>query len=358
MTLTASPRPSGPGGAGEPLVEGGQELPALDGALAVLVTVVPLVVAALAVVLLGPAAALGPGTLEVAAPLVLTLAVLVGLPHGAVDLVQPDLGSGPARTRALVGLGYLGAFLAAVAAWWRWPLAALLALLALSVVHFGTADDVVARWRTGTTPALGHRAVRVLALGGIPVVAPFALHPGEIAPLVARLAPGGLPVLHRTALVAGAVVAVAAATTAVTAWRSGDRVGAGEPLLLAALFATVPSLLAFALYFGLWHSQRHVGRILGADLAAHHLPATARALRGAAGRFVRTALLPTLIAVTALVVLVAVTGSGALEAALVLVLSLTVPHAAVVAWQDAHLRLHAAHGARAGRPSPVARRQA
>ena len=334
----ASPRSTGPGGVGEP-VGGGQVLPALDGALAVLVTGVPLAVAAAAVALLAPAAALAPGSLAVAAPLVLTLAVLVGLPHGAVDLAQPDLGSGPARTRALIGLAYLGSFAAAVAAWWRWPLATLLALLALSVVHFGTADDVIARWRTASTPPRRDRVVRVLALGGIPVTAPFALHPAQIAPLVAHLAPGGLPVMHRAAVAVAAVVAVAAAGTAVTAWRRGDRPGAAEPLLLAALFVAVPPLLAFALYFGLWHSLRHVGRILGADVAVHRCGASARAVRGALARFARTAALPTLIALAGLGVLVVATGSGALVAALVLVLSLTVPHAAVVAWQDAHLRL-------------------
>lgn len=342
MTVTASTRPSRPGGAGGDLVEGGQVLPALDGALATVVTGVPLAVATLAVAALAPAAALAPQTMAVAAPVVLTLAVLVGLPHGAVDLAQPDLGSGPARTRALVGLGYLAAFAAAIAAWWRWPLTTLLALLALSVVHFGTADDVIARWRTGTTPARWHRLVRVLALGGIPVVAPFALHPAEIAPLVAHLAPGGLPLLHQAAVVAGGVVAVAAVTTTVLAWRGGDRPGAAEPVLLTALFVLVPALVAFALYFGLWHSLRHVARILGADLAAHRLPPSTRALSGAVARFARMALLPTLIAVATLAALVVVTGSGALVAVLVLVLSLTVPHAAVVAWQDVHLRLRTA----------------
>ena len=356
MTLTTSPgragaRPGTPGDVEVRPVEGGQHLPALDGALAGLVTATPLVAAALAVAVLAPVAAFAPPqALAIAGPLVLTVAVLVGLPHGAVDLAQPDLGSGPPRARALVGLGYLGAFAVAVAAWWLWPLATLLGLLALSVLHFGTADDVVARWRIGRTPPAAVRAVRVVALGGIPVTAPFALHPGQVAPLVARLAPGAMPVVHQVAVVAGALVALAAVATVAGAWRSGDRVGALEPAVLVALFALVPSLLAFAVYFGLWHSLRHVGRILGADLAAHHAPPTARALRSALGRFVRTAALPTAIAVAALAVLVAVTGSGALVAALVLVLSLTVPHAAVVAWQDTHLHLRPAGAVTPARP--------
>lgn len=43
MTVTASPRPTRPGGVGGDLVEGGQILPTLDGALATLVTSAPLV---------------------------------------------------------------------------------------------------------------------------------------------------------------------------------------------------------------------------------------------------------------------------------------------------------------------------
>lgn len=327
----------------------GQRLPHLDGALRSLVVTAPLVAAATALLLLAPAAALAPSTLTVLAPVVLAAAVLVGLPHGAVDLVQPDLGSGPVRRRALLGLVYLAATGAAIAAWWAWSLPTLVALLALSVVHFGTADDVISRWRTGASPSAPVRALRVLALGGLPVAVPFALHPAAVAPVVDRLAPGGLEVLRSLALVALVPIVAAAAATAVLALRSGDRVGALEPALLAAMFVAVSPLLAFAVYFGLWHSLRHVGRIVGADLGAGadpgergraaRFPVTAAAVVGALGRFARTALVPTLVAVAGLGVLVALGGTGAVAGALVLVLALTVPHASVVAWQDSRLTI-------------------
>ncbi len=328
-------------------VDGGQHLPPLGGALRTLVVTTPLVAATAAPLLLAPAAALAPSTLTVLAPVVLAAAVLVGLPHGAVDLVQPDLGSGPMRRRALLGLAYLAATGAAIAAWWAWSLPTLLALLALSVVHFGTADDVISRWRTGATPSGLVRALRVLALGGLPVTVPFALHPAAVAPVVDRLAPGGLPVVRPVALVALVPIVAAAVATLIVALRSGDRVGALEPVLLGAMFATVSPLLAFAVYFGLWHSLRHVGRIVGADLgagpgergAAAVRPITAAAVTGALGRFARTALVPTLVAVAGLAVLVALGGTGALAGALVLVLALTVPHASVVAWQDSRLSI-------------------
>lgn len=328
----------------------GQRLRRLDGSLRSLVVTVPLVAAATALLLLAPAAALAPSTLTVLGPVVLGAAVLVGLPHGAVDLVQPDLGSGPLRRRALLGLAYLASTGAAIAAWWAAPLPVLLVLLALSVVHFGTADDVVSRWRTGVTPSALVRGPRVLALGGLPVAVPFALHPAAVAPVVDRLAPGGLPVLRSVALVALVPIVAAAAATVVLALRSGDRVGALEPVLLAAMFVAVSPLLAFAVYFGLWHSLRHVGRIVGADLGerAEHsaaptrtAPVSAAAVVGALGRFGRTALVPTLVAVAGLALLVVLGGTGAVAGALVLVLALTVPHASVVAWQDSRLRIDA-----------------
>lgn len=76
-------------------------------------------------------------------PALLAVAVLVGLPHGALDTVLLTEGRRPARG-ALVGVGYLSL---AVGTWWvwsRWPFAGLCSLLAVSAAHF--AAGAVQEW--------------------------------------------------------------------------------------------------------------------------------------------------------------------------------------------------------------------
>ncbi|GAA2024278.1 beta-carotene 15,15'-dioxygenase, Brp/Blh family [Pseudokineococcus marinus] len=347
---TTSPRPSlrrtAPrGGAGLPAgPDALGALPRLSGPLRTGVVAVPLATAALVAAVVPAAAALAPGLAAAAAPLLLVTAVLVGLPHGAVDLMQPELTPRSRGGRALVGLAYVGLVALAVLALRLAPLPVLGALLVLAALHFGLADDVVHRWRTGTT---GPRtpaervtgAVRVVALGGVPVATPLALGHADVVHLLDVLSGGSGASVVLGARVALAPVLAAVLATALLAARRRDTVGALEPLLLAGLFLLAPPLPAFAAYFGLWHSLRHLLRLLALDAVRHGggcpgRPLSPTALRAAGRRFARAAALPTGMALAGLVVLVVVAGGDVVPAALVLVLCLTVPHAAAVALAD------------------------
>lgn len=290
------------------------------------------------------AAALSPGLAVAAAPLLLVAAVLVGLPHGAVDLLQPELTPRSRGGRALVGLTYVGLVALAVLVLRAAPLPVLGALLVLSATHFGLADDLLHRWRTRSpaprTPAERlERLVRVAALGGVPVATPLALARPEVLRLLDVLSGGSGAAVVLGARVALVPVLAAVLATALLAARRRDAVGALEPLVLAALFLLAPPLPAFAAYFGLWHSLRHLLRLLALDAVRHgdggpDAPLATPSLRAAGRRFVRAAALPTGMALAGLVVLVVVAGGDVVPAALVLVLCLTVPHAAAVALAD------------------------
>jgi Brp/Blh family beta-carotene 15,15'-monooxygenase len=186
---------------------------------------------------------------------------LVGMPHGAFDhlVAQRALRARLGRWWwVLFGLGY-GAMAGLVCAGWALaPGATLAAFLALSILHFGLGDvDADAAEPAG-------RAAAVIARGGLPVLLPLAVHPEAVRPFVTALA--------------GSQTAAAAILTSVSwlllpwslclvAWLvrapSAER---REALVLVAAFVALPPLLAFALYFCVCHSVRHLLR-LGAMLS-------------------------------------------------------------------------------------------
>ena len=202
-------------------------------------------------------AALSPPGLSTQAAVLLAGVTLVGMPHGAFDhlvaarVLRPRLGTGwwapfLAGYVALAGLVWIG--------WVFVPALTLVAFLALSVLHFGLGDTE------------GERAgvAGVIARGAMPILLPVALHPAAVAPVFAALASSNtatlLPMLieARWLVVPWGLLVVVWAGTA-TAW---ERV---EAAVICAAFVLLPPLLAFALYFCVCHSLRHLLR-LGAML--------------------------------------------------------------------------------------------
>ncbi len=209
----------------------------------------------------------------VSAWIMVALVGLVGLPHGAYDMaVARRLLSGPmGRSWWPVFVGaYLA--LAAVAAglWMVAPWVGLVSLLTLGAFHWG-ADDLAGR--------TGVRWVDVCLIasrGAVPVALPLAFHPSETAVVFAGLV-GAEWVSASMVGMAGAVAAAIAAPGVVggivLAWR--EETGSGvrsvaEVGALVAWFAVVGPILAFAVYFCLWHSARHslrsMARIDGSSL--------------------------------------------------------------------------------------------
>ncbi|MFC6756306.1 MULTISPECIES: Brp/Blh family beta-carotene 15,15'-dioxygenase [Haloarcula] len=214
-------------------------------------------------------------------------ALLLGLPHGAVDHLAV------ARTRGrrpdLWAIGRVVALYAVVGgayavAWFLAPAAAFALFIVVTWFHWGQGDlyALVALADADHLRSRAQRAGTVVVRGGLPMLVPLLAFPewyrrvavtlvGRFAPdAVAALSPAFRPdVRLGLAIAYGAVVV---ATLSVGYVRASDsapwRLDAAETLGLVAFFAFVPPVLAIGVYFCLWHSLRHIARLLLVDDAA------------------------------------------------------------------------------------------
>lgn len=316
--------------------------------------------------------------------------VLLGMPHGAVDHLLTvalvgrgddtgadgaadatdgsrfrELLAGPWRrgllaVAAVYAVGGIGYGLVWVAA----PVAAAVGFLVLTWFHWGQ-GDLYHLLASAEQTHLAGRGVRALVLtvrGGLPMVVPLVAFPeiyrrvlvalaAVVSPAATvpdwpfapgtRLAVGvGFAAVTVVALAAGWVEAEAAAQR--RAWR----VDAGETALLWAFFLVVPPILAVGSYFALWHSLRHVRRVVALPDAAATPGGVGRTTGGVAAldgpqlwAFARSAAPNTAggLALFVAIYLAAPGGGGLLGVAagyLVAIAVLTLPHAAVVTWLD------------------------
>lgn len=185
---------------------------------------------------------------------ILSLAVILSLPHGASDIVLADR-----LLRAQLGkswlpvfvLAYAGAALAMLLVWQIWPVAALSLFLILSVFHFGGTDLAELR-------APRPRLAWMIAVGSAPIVVPALAFPVQIQALFALLAGSGGVALAEVLRTQGAI-AWGGAVLASLHWPGPklDRLPLAAWLAgVTAVFILLPPLLAFAIYFGLLHNTR------------------------------------------------------------------------------------------------------
>ncbi len=280
----------------------------------------------------------------IALPLALVGAAL-GVPHGAVDHLVPwwwgaidphAVARRPATARlALFAGAYAAAAAVALAAFVLAPTPALAAFLVLSAVHFGRGEVVTSAERSmRRVPTASDDWPVALAHGGVVVGLLLWARPDDTDALLGGLSPR-LAEAALAARVPGLVLVAAGVVVALTVLLRGRRhLEAAELALLAATFTLAPPLAAFGVYFGLWHSLRHTGRLL--DLAG----GAARAGRShderdpgwsVAGRtLARAAALPAAVALLAVLGLWWARDLAGLQAEVGVLLALTFPHAAVV----------------------------
>jgi len=258
------------------------------------------------------------------------VALVLGVPHGAVDHLTL-VGSSGTRTGALGRLLYVGTAAVAALLVMLVPGPAFVVVLGMSVWHFGSGDVEAAADLSGR--ARRPRAARVvlaLALGSAPVLLPLT---GPSAVSTLRLIHPQLAVVLTPVVMSvtryAVLCVIALAVTLLV--RSGDRRGAGELVLLSVLGVVASPLVAFAVYFASWHALRHTARLAADPVGIVRPAALARTF--AAG-------LPALV-VTIVVAAVCVLGfrghavlSTWLWVGLALVWGLTVPHMVVVARFD------------------------
>ncbi|MGF1473835.1 MAG: Brp/Blh family beta-carotene 15,15'-dioxygenase [Rubrobacteraceae bacterium] len=290
------------------------------------------------------------------APFVLSL-VVFGLPHGAVDHLVPGRLQGAVTARSVVGVALLYAALAAayLVFWNVAPAAAFIFFILFTWFHWGQGDlySQSAFFGRQHLSPMGLKVLMVVVRGGLPMLVPLLAFPGvyrEVAGnMVGLFAAPGMPAwlfgpLFRVG--AGSIFCVLALGMFVWSYRvtgPGTRTAlyldGVEVVLLAAYFAVVPPVISIGLYFCLWHSPRHIVRLMllsPASLSALRKGGILPALKD----FARDAAPLTLAALVLLAGLYVLTPGGVQGAAsylalyLVLISLLTLPHVAVVGLMD------------------------
>jgi len=280
--------------------------------------------------------------------------VAFGLPHGAVDhLCIPRVRGADttARSLALVGVLYLLLGGAYAIVWVLSPVVGFVFFILLTWYHWGQGDLYPLRVSAESYPHGRVGTALTLAVrGGLPMLVPLVFFPDryqEVATILVSLfesTDGAVldPVFTPGARLAAGVGfgLLSLGSLAWGYWAGGDsrglRIDAAETALLWAFFALVPPVLAVGLYFALWHSIRHILRLVALDAEGAPTGSLTTHLR----QFGRDALPMSVgaLAIFGLLYAVAPHSSGDLTGLaglyLVLLAVLTLPHVVVVTWLD------------------------
>lgn len=289
-------------------------------------------------------------------------AVLLGLPHGAVDHLVPGLIARKPLSLCRMGallVGYIALVGAVIGLWMLSPVVGFVFFIALTWWHWGTADlhATLAFHRAAFLDTRLKRALTAFVRGGLPMFVPLLFSPQDY-----RLALDSLAALFASAdvraldgffaepfrVVGGVAFAGAVALNLIVTmpgglyqrYRAEWAVFAGEIALLSVFFALVPPFLSIGLYFCLWHAARHITRLILLDPA---VPVDGIGGAQFAAGFWRFTLRATPLTLISLVFLaglyLAVPASpesllSLIALYLVLISGLTLPHSVVVLWMD------------------------
>tara|TARA_B110000503_G_C7048373_1_gene371210 strand:- start:27 stop:848 length:822 start_codon:yes stop_codon:yes gene_type:complete len=189
---------------------------------------------------------------QVVIPIVLM--ILFGVPHGALDGAIIFRQFPTFRPRALLLIGYLLLCIVCALLWAVLPTFCLVVFLAMSVWHFGQSDQS----NSGYTAT---HIWRVITDGGIWVILlPFS-HQLAVRELFAVL---GADASFTMQMISWLIIPWAILALANVAMRilDGHGVGVISTLSFGVMSILMPPLWSLCLYFCLWHSRRHVIRVL------------------------------------------------------------------------------------------------
>lgn len=266
------------------------------------------------------------------------LALAIGIPHGALDHLVTLPRSSPSRMVGFIAI-YVAIALIAVWSILTWSVYGFYLVVLMSALHFGIGDaafiaerDQILGVEKSPRPA---QISYALAAGIIPVIIPLSSN--QSAGALAEVNPdlinwdGG----YANSFYSAALLLYLFAIIAQIFWRRYR--DALDLTLLLALATITPPLIAFAIYFGLWHALRHTARLtlnLKKSQSAYGENKSGKALLSAVIPGL-PALIGTIVVAAALVVLGNDNFSDAfLWNLLVVIWALTVPHMMVTAKLD------------------------
>jgi Brp/Blh family beta-carotene 15,15'-monooxygenase len=266
---------------------------------------------------------------------VATVALAIGIPHGALDhLVARPTGSGSTMFGFVVR--YVLTAVVALVAILIFNMIGFVLILVMSAVHFGIGDTAFIAEidkRTATKP-MPLSWLYAISAGFVPVIIPLTKSTSESALQEINVnIVGWHGGFNNVLLFAAAILAFTTFIALVVNKRYRD---AFDIALLVLLSVVAPPLIAFAVYFGCWHAVRHTARLTLV------LPSSQKAFaRGSTTKAFWSAVIPGLPAlIGALLAAVAIgaftdfEGDSLLWTMLAIVWALTVPHMAATTRLD------------------------
>ncbi|MEM7799508.1 MAG: Brp/Blh family beta-carotene 15,15'-dioxygenase [Chloroflexota bacterium] len=287
--------------------------------------------------------------------------VFLGLPHGAVDhLVPYRLQDKPVTlgSLSLFMLVYISISLLYGVVWWFFPALSAIGFIALTWFHWGQGD--LYALRRFVSPLAPYDMLQswlaVIIRGGLPMLMPLIAFPevyiGFMNDLIGQISPQNLIDVDQQnlALIIWWIsLAFAAAVFLYLArgiWLSRNRserlsvlIDGLEISLLWVYFSAVTPILAVGIYFSVWHSLRHICRLIMIERQAQ-LDISRRQLWHGFVQFLKDSTPLTGVSLIFLSLLTLfLTGQTAnlseLTAIyLILIAMLTLPHTLVVIWMD------------------------
>jgi Brp/Blh family beta-carotene 15,15'-monooxygenase len=189
------------------------------------------------------------------------VALAIGIPHGALDHLITLPKSKPWKMAFFIAI-YVAIALVAIWAILRWNVWGFIGVVIMSATHFGIGDSAFIAELNGLQGKQPNRRALfayAAVAGTIPVVIPLV---NDRSTQALEKVNSELVNWHG-GYTSEILILVAAVTTIsllilVSAKRYRDLI---DLVLLIALVAFAPPLVAFAAYFGCWHAMRHTARL-------------------------------------------------------------------------------------------------
>ena len=194
--------------------------------------------------------------LDMASVVALLFVVLIGLPHGAFDgAIANHLGAGQSFAAATKFItSYCAAAVLVIAIWIIFPAITLALFLIISVIHFGRGD--------ASAKSRSVFMMQVLLHGGLPIFGIIYFQQSNVIPLFDALTNGASDLAILMSNITVPAMGLMAGLYGLMAFRDASlRARFLEFILLAGVFAILPPLVSFALYFCIIHTGRHMRRI-------------------------------------------------------------------------------------------------
>jgi len=210
-----------------------------------------------------------PGFMTDAVPWFLFVSVVVlGIPHGAIDhIIAGDIYGFKNRLRdhLLFYSSYLLVMLAVGLLWFFAPAAGMIFFLLISVYHFGQSDAVAMlhssnRWITWFTWVRGTAVIGLIIFATPEVALP-------IIETAIRRDPGWFDLLYRySGFISLSIVLIYSVFILFAGFVADLKMKKSQfyidSVILIFLFYATDPLIAFAVYFALWHSAGHVQEMI------------------------------------------------------------------------------------------------